>query len=327
MDYRKLGRTGLKVSELCLGTMTFRWTSTEEQSIEVLNRAWEAGINFIDTADVYSRWAAGNPGGVAEEIIGKWLKDKPRDEIVIATKARGRMWPGSNGEGLSRYHIMIAVEASLKRLGIEAIDLYQVHSPDWDTPLDETLRALDDLVHQGKVRYIGASNYKAWLLMKALWTSDKLGLARFDSIQPRYSLLDRTEVEPELAAVCLDQGVGMIPYSPLGGGFLTGKYTREDGAPTGSRGEGNERMNRYMTEVGWSTLEVLREIGNAHNKTLAQTALGWILTQPFVSSPIIGANTVQQLDELLGAAGFRLNEDEMKQLDTATGVNRNWFGR
>jgi aryl-alcohol dehydrogenase-like predicted oxidoreductase len=307
--------------------MTFRWTSTEEQSIEVLNQAWEAGINFLDTADVYSRWAAGNPGGVAEEIIGKWLKGKPRDEIVIATKARGRMWNGANGEGLSRYHIMIAVEASLRRLGIEAIDLYQVHSPDWDTPLDETLRALDDLVRQGKVRYIGASNYKAWLLMKALWTSDKLSLARFDSIQPRYSLLDRAEVEPELAAVCLDQGVGMIPYSPLGGGFLTGKYTREAGAPAGSRGEGGDRMNRYMTDVGWATLDALREIGQAHSKTIAQTALGWILTQPFVTSPIIGANTVQQLDELIGAVGFRLSEDEMKRLDATTGVNRNWFGR
>jgi aryl-alcohol dehydrogenase-like predicted oxidoreductase len=327
MEYRKLGRTGLKVSELCLGTMTFRWTSTEEQSIEVLNRAWEAGINFLDTADVYSRWAEGNPGGVAEEIIGKWLKDKPRDEIVIATKARGRMWPGANGEGLSRYHIMVAVEASLRRLGIEAIDLYQVHSPDWDTPLDETLHALDDLVRQGKVRYIGASNYKAWLLMKALWTSDKLGLARFDSIQPRYSLLDRAEVEPELAAVCLDQGVGMIPYSPLGGGFLTGKYTREDGAPDGSRGANNERMKRYMTDTGWAALDTLREIGDAHGKTIAQTALGWMLSLPFVTSPIIGANTVQQLDELLGAVGFRLNEEEMRDLDVVTERDRNWFGR
>src|SRR5579864_8838918 len=227
MDYRKLGRTGLKVSELCLGTMTFRWTSTEAESMQVLDRAWDAGINFIDTADVYSRWAEGNPGGVAEEIIGRWLKNKPRDQIVIATKVRGRMWPGPNGEGLSRQHIMKAIDDSLKRLQIDSIDLYQTHSPDGDTPLDETLRALDDLVHSGKVRYIGASNHAAWLLTKSLWISDKHDLARYDCIQPHYHLLNRAEVEPDLAAVCLDQGIGMIPYSPLAGGFLTGKYTRE----------------------------------------------------------------------------------------------------
>lgn len=327
MDYRKLGRTGLKVSEFCLGTMTFRWTSTEEQSLQVLDRAWEAGINFIDTADVYSRWAEGNPGGVAEEIIGKWLKDKPRDQIVIATKARGRMWDGPNGEGLSRQHIMIAVEASLRRLGIEAIDLYQVHSPDMDTPLDETLRALDDLVRQGKVRYIGASNYRAWLLMKAIGVSDKLSLARFDSIQPHYHLLNRAEVEPELAALCLDQGVGMIPYSPLAGGFLTGKYTRENTAPEGTRGAGTGRMNRYANDKGWAVLDTLREMGAARGKTMAQMALGWLLTLPFMTSPIVGANTVEQLDESLGAVGLRLDEAEMTRLDEVTGQDRNWFGR
>ncbi len=326
MEYRKLGRTGLKVSELCLGTMTFRWTSTEEQSLQVLDRAWEAGINFIDTADVYSRWAEGNPGGVAEEIIGKWLKSKPRDQVIIATKARGRMWEGSNGEGLSRQHLMIAVEHSLRRLGVEAIDLYQTHSPDWDTPLDETLRALDDLVHQGKVRYIGASNHRAWLLTKALWTSDKLGLARYDSIQPHYHLLNRAEVEPELAALCLDQGVGMIPYSPLAGGFLTGKYTRE-GSPEKARGNDNDRMKRYTTDQGFAVIDALREIGQSHNKTIAQTALAWLQTLPFMTSPIIGANTVEQLNESLGAVGYRLSEDEMKRFDDLTGVNRNWFGR
>lgn len=326
MEYRKLGRTGLKVSELCLGTMTFRWTSTEEESIAVLNRAWEAGINFIDTADVYSFWAENNEGGVAEQIIGKWLQDKPRDQIVIATKIRGRMWDGPNGEGLSRQHIMLGVEHSLRRLGIETIDLYQVHYPDWDTPLDETLRALDDLVRQGKVRYIGASNYKAWLLMKALWVSDKYNYARFDSIQPHYHLLNRAEVEPELAALCIDQGVGMIPYSPLAGGFLTGKYKR-DHVPEKSRGSGNERMKRYMTEQGFAVIDALHTIGETYGKTITQTALAWLLTQPFVTSPIIGANRIEQLDESLGAVGYRLTEEEMQKLDQVTNTNRNWFDR
>lgn len=321
MEYRKLGRTGLKVSELCLGTMTFRWTSSEEDSMQVMDRFWEAGGNFLDTADVYSRWAEGNPGGVAEEIIGKWLKTKPRDQIIIATKTRGRMWPGPNGEGLSRHHIMISVEASLRRLGVEAIDLYQVHWPDWETPLEETLRALDDLVKAGKVRYLGASNYRAWNLMKALWVSDKHGLARFDSIQPHFHLLNRPEVEPDLAAVCVDQGVGMIPYSPLAGGFLTGKYTRE-GDPAKGRGVGPDRMKAYKTKTGWAVLDALAAMGKAREKTIAQMALGWMLTLPYVTSPIIGANTVQQLDELLGAAGMRLKEAEMARLDKVTGHSR-----
>ncbi len=326
MEYRKLGRTGLKVSEFCLGTMTFRWTSTEEQSYQVLDRAWEAGINFIDTADVYSRWAEGNPGGVAEEIIGQWLKSKPRDQIVIATKARGEMWPGPNGQGLSRQHIMLAVEHSLRRLQIDTIDLYQAHFPDWDTPLDETLRAFDDLVTSGKVRYIGASNFPAWLLTKALWVSDKHNIVRFDSIQPHYHLLNRPEVEPQLAALCLDQGIGMIPYSPLAGGFLTGKYTRE-GDPANARGSSGDRMKRYKTEQGFAVVDALRELGEVRGKTITQMALGWIQTQPFMTSPIIGANTVEQLNESLGAVGLRLTEDEMKRFDELTGVSRDWYAR
>jgi len=326
MEYRKLGRTGLKVSELCLGMMTFRWTSTEKQGFQVLDRAWDAGINFIDTADVYSRWAPGNSGGVAEEIIGRWMRSKPRNQVVIATKVRGRMWSGPNGEGLSRQHIMSAVEGSLRRLNTDYIDLYQTHHPDWDTPLDETLRALDDLVTAGKVRYIGASNYRAWLLMKSLWISDKSGLVRFDSIQPHYNLLNRAEVEPDLAALCLDQGIGMIPYSPLAGGFLTGKYTREH-VPADARGAGNDRMARYMTEQNFALIDALAEMGQAQGKTITQMALGWMLTLPFITAPIIGANTVEQLEESLGAAGLRLSEEEMQRLDDLTGTDRNWFRR
>jgi aryl-alcohol dehydrogenase-like predicted oxidoreductase len=324
MEYRRLGRSGLQVSELCLGTMTFRWTSTEEQSYRVLDRAWDAGINFIDTANVYSSWAPGNAGGVAEQIIGKWLRTKPRDQIVIATKVRARIWDGPNGAGLSRHHILAAVEGSLRRLNVDTIDLYQTHWPDWDTPLDETLRVLDDLVTSGKVRYIGASNHAAWLLTKALWTSDVHGFVRYDSIQPHYNLLNRSEVEPDLAALCLDQQVGMIPYSPLEGGFLTGKYTR-DYTPPDARGAEGDRMARFRTEQNFKVLDALREMGRARGKTFAQMALGWMLTQPFITAPIVGANTVEQLDELLGAAGLRLTEEEMQRLDDLTGVDRNWF--
>ncbi len=324
MEYRKLGRTGLKVSALCLGTMTFRWTSDETSSLQVLNRAWDAGINFIDTADVYSRWAEGNPGGVAEEIIGQWMKNKPRDQIVIATKCRGRMWDGPNGEGLSRQHIMLAVEHSLRRLQTDVIDLFQAHYPDMDTPLEETLRAFDDLIHQGKVRYIGASNFRAWYLTKSLWVSDKNNLARFDCIQPHFHLLNRPEVEPELAALCLDQGIGMIPYSPLAGGFLTGKYRH--GVPADSRGAGNEHIQALMTEKNFAVLDALQKMGEARDgKTITQMALAWILTLPFVTAPIIGTNNVKQLDESLGAADIRLTEDEMKQLDELTGTQRNYF--
>jgi aryl-alcohol dehydrogenase-like predicted oxidoreductase len=326
LDYRKLGRTGLKVSELCLGTMTFRWTTDEATSYNILDRAWDAGINFIDTADVYSNWAEGNPGGVAETIIGNWLKGKPREQVVIATKVRGKMWDGANGEGLSRVHIMKAVEDSLRRLQTDYIDLYQAHWPDNETPLEETLRTFDDLIRQGKVRYIGASNYKAWHLMKALWVSDKYNLARYDSIQPHFHLMNRREVEPEIAAVCLDQGIGVIPYSPLAGGFLTGKYTREGNVPEKSRGAKNPHITKLMNEQGFTVLDALMAMGEVRSgKTIAQMALAWLLTLPYVTAPIIGANTVEQLNESLGAVGQRLTAQEMRQLDEITGVNRDYL--
>jgi aryl-alcohol dehydrogenase-like predicted oxidoreductase len=328
MEYRKLGRTGLKVSVVCLGTMTFRWTSSEEDSLRVLDRAWEAGVNFIDTADIYSRWAPNNPGGVAEEIIGRWMQGKPREQIVLATKVRGVMWDGPNGEGLSRQHIMRAVEGSLRRLQTDYIDLYQSHWPDWDTPQEETLRAYDDLIKQGKVRYLGASNFKAWYLMKALWTSDKYNLARYDCIQPHYHLLNRREVEPELAGLCLSEGVGVIPYSPLAGGFLTGKYNRDQAAPEGSRGQVSQGVQRWMTDQGFAVIDALRQMGEARGgKTIAQMALAWQFTLPFITAPIVGANNVGQLEESLGAVGLRLTEDEMKRLDEITGVNRDYQAR
>ncbi len=316
MEYRHLGRTGLKVSELCLGTMTFGWTSDEANAYQVFDAAFEAGINFIDTADVYSRWAPGNPGGVAETYIGNWMQDKPRAELVIATKVRGRMWNGPNGEGLSREHILTAAEASLRRLGTDYIDLYQLHSPDPETPLEETVHALDDLVHAGKVRYLGLSNFPAWLTEKALGLSARDHLARFDSVQPHYNLVWRAEFERELAEVCRVEGLGVIPYSPLQGGFLTGKYRKGQPMPERARGSGSDQMARFARdERNMALLDAMEKIGQAHGKTISQVALAWLLSRPVMTSPIIGANNVAQLNESLGAAGFRLTPDEMKTLD------------
>lgn len=316
MEFRRLGRTGLKVSELCLGTMQWGWTADENTASEVMDAFVAAGGSFIDTADVYSRWAEGNPGGVSEEIIGRWMKARGnRQDIVLATKARGRMWEGPNGEGLSRAHLMRAVDDSLRRLQTDYIDLYQTHSDDPETPLDETLAALDDMARAGKVRYVGASNYKAYRLCGALWTSEKRGLARFDSLQPHYSLAHRAEFERELKPLCEDQGIGVIPYSPLAGGFLTGKYQR--GAETQSaRAEGIK--NRYFNDRGWAILDALQEVARGRNLSPTATALAWLLNQKVITAPIIGANNVEQLNASLAASGVRLSDEEMAALNDAS---------
>jgi aryl-alcohol dehydrogenase-like predicted oxidoreductase len=317
MDYRNLGRTGLKVSELCMGTMQFGWTCTEAQAYEILTASFEAGINFIDTADIYSIWAKDNPGGVAETIIGKWLKNSgtPREQVVIATKVRGRLSQGPNAEGLSRVHILQAVDASLRRLETDYIDLYQTHWYDEATPIEETLSVLDDLVRQGKVRYIGCSNYPAWRLMQALWASDRLKLARFDSLQPHYHLLGRQDFEQELAEVCVNYGIGVIPYSPLAGGFLTGKYRRNQEADSARR----EDLRHLFTEQNWALLDQMEAMGQAKGgKSISQIALAWLLTDPVITSPIIGPRSMEQLKDNLGAVGLRLTPDEKKLLDEAT---------
>ncbi len=319
MEFRKLGRTGLKVSELCMGTMQFGWTADEPLSHQILSAAFEQGLNFLDTADVYSRWVEGNPGGVSEQIIGRWMKQAgiPRDQIVLATKVRGRMGDGPNNQGLSRLHIIQAVEDSLRRLGTDYIDLYQTHSHDPETPIEETLRALDDLVHAGKVRYVGCSNYPAWLLMESLWVSDVRNLVRYDSLQPHYSIAHRDEFERELAPVCRRYGIGVIPYSPLAGGFLTGKYRPDDPIPASDRAGGVQR--RYFNERGWKVLAAVEKVGKEHGKSISQTALAWLLSQDHISSPIIGPRTMEQLSDNLGAAGFRLSPEEMEFLDRETG--------
>ena len=321
MEYRRLGNTGLKVSELCLGTMQFGWTADEASSYPVLTAAAEAGINFLDTADIYSRWAEGNPGGVAETIIGKWLKQGvvPRDQLVIATKVAGEMGEGPNDRGLSRAHVLASARASLRRLGVDHIDLYQLHWPDEETPIEETLSALDDLVHMGDVRYIGCSNYPAWRLMQALWASERHHLARFVSLQPHYSLLNRAEYERELEDVCQTYGLGVLPYSPLAGGFLSGKYKRGEPAPSPSRGATSRRLQGYMkVERNWALLDELRDLGAARGKTTSQMALGWLLARPTVTSPIIGPRTVEQLQDNLGAAGLRLDPPELASIEALT---------
>ena len=317
MEYRHLGRTGLKVSELCLGTMQFGWTCDEDLACKILTAAYDSGINFIDTADIYSKWAAGNPGGVAETIIGGWLKKTgiSRYQVTIATKVRGNMGSGPNDEGLSRVHILQAIEASLRRLDNDYIDLYQTHWYDEGTPIEETLTVMDDLVRQGKVRYIGCSNYPAWRMMQSLWASDRLKLARYDSLQPHYHLLNRVEFEQELMEICLNYGIGVIPYSPLAGGFLTGKYRREKVADSARR----EDLRHLFTEKNFTLLDQMDAIGkDKGGYSTSQVALAWLLSNPVVTSPIIGPRTLEQLKDNLGAAGLRLSGEEMKQLNEIT---------
>lgn len=318
MDDMTLGRTGLKVSRLCLGTMTFGWSADVPTSEAIMDRAIEAGITFFDTADIYSRWIEGNQGGESETIIGGWLKGKDRRQVVIATKVRGRMWPGPNGEGLSRVHILHAVEDSLRRLGTDYIDLYQTHFPDTETPLDETLEALDSLVQSGKVRYVGASNYPAWLLTKSLWVSDVHKLVRYDCLQPHYSMFNRAEFERELLPLCKDQQIAVIPYSPLAAGFLTGKYTRENRQAETTRQNSGLIQRLVNDEHAYNALDVVRSTAEAHNVPMAHVALAWMMANPVITAPIIGARTVAQIEEVLGAESLTLTAEEIKAINQVT---------
>ncbi len=326
MEYRNLGASGLKVSTLCLGTMTFGEANETsfmhkvgcdaETSYTIMNTALDAGINFFDTADVYGQ------DGLTERVIGSWFeRDKRRDEVVLATKFRFRMADGPNGTGASRLRIMRAVEASLRRLKTDRIDLYQIHMQDYDTPEEETLRALDDLVRQGKVLYIGASNYAAYRLVESLWASERARLERFVSLQAQYSLVVR-ELEREHVAVCERHGLGILPWSPLAGGFLTGKYRRDQAPPEGSRLERwKDRMGRFDTERNWKILEALDAVAREHEATPAQVSLAWLLRKPAVTSVIFGARSVAQLEDNLKAATLAsaLRDEDMTRLDEASG--------
>lgn len=313
MDYRFLGRTGLKVSELCLGAMTFGRESTEEVSVQMMDHFVAAGGNFIDTADVYTR-------GVSEEIVGRWLRSKRRDDLVIATKVRFPMGEGPNDLGLSRKHIVAGVEASLRRLGTDYIDLYQVHCWDPVTPLEETLSTLDTLIRSGKVRYIGASNYSGWQLQKAVDISRQRGWEPFTALQPLYNLLDRS-LEWELVDVCQQEGLGIIPWSPLRGGWLSGKYHRGMAAPVeGTRIEQAEKegwsesWSAYANEHTWRVLDELFAVAAETGKQPAQVALRWLLQRPGVTAPIVGVRTLAHLENNLGATGWALSEAQMARL-------------
>ncbi len=316
MECKILGNTGLNVSRLCLGTMTMGWTSDKKDSFAVMDYALNQGINFFDTADVYSFWAEDNDGGVAESWLGEWLTSRrARHKVIVATKARGRMWEGPDGEGLSRAHLLRAVEDSLRRLQIETIDLYQSHWPDEETPLEETFRAFEDMIQQGKVRYIGCSNHSAVQLEETLDLCAAHNLPRYESLQPHYNLVHRQEYEAELMDLCRRNNLGVIPYSPLAGGFLTGKYKRGGESPATGRGHGNDRMAPYMNNKGFTIVETLAQIGQQHHATPAQAAIAWILANPTVTSAIIGANTVDQLSETIKAINIQLSPAEKAQLD------------
>ncbi len=312
MKYSELGSTGIQVSPLCLGTMQFGWTADEAASFEVMSAAYEAGINFFDTADMYSNWVDGNPGGISEEIIGRWWKQAqiPREKLVIATKVRGQMGNPPT-EGLSRKRILKMVEDSLRRLQLEYIDLYQAHWPDEATEIEETLRVFDDLVQTGKVRAIGCSNYTGAEFLEALETSKQFGLACFETIQPQYSLVHRAEFESELASICDERDIGVIPYSPLAKGFLTGKY-RRDIIPDSERAES---VAKYFTEKNWTLLDEMDAIAATHDATVTQVALAWLLANPTITSPIIGANSIAQLNDSLAAFELTLVAEEKEILD------------
>ena len=323
MKYRSLGRSGLKVSTLCLGTMTFgeadensfmhQVGSDESTSLQVMERALAAGINFWDTADIYGQ------DGLSERVIGRWFAQSGRrDEVILATKFRFRMADGPNGTGASRRRIVAAVEESLQRLQTDRIDLYQIHMQDLDTPEEETLRALDDLVRSGKVLYIGASNYAAYRLVDSLWTSREQRLERFVALQMQYSLVSR-ELEREHVPLCEQFGLGIIPWSPLAGGFLTGKYRKDVPPPEGSRlAKWQQSLQRHDTPRNWRILAALDACAEALGATPAQVSLAWLLAKPAVTSVIFGARTVAQLEDNLQAAQLEIPTEWMQRLDEAS---------
>lgn len=310
MNCRHLGRTGLRVSAICLGCMTFGGQADEAESSRIMEAAVEAGVNFFDTANVYT-------DGRSEEITGRFLAGR-RGSIVLATKFAAKVGDGPNDAGGSRAHIMAAVEASLRRLGTDYIDLYQMHQVDRDTPLEETLRALDDLVRSGKVRYVGCSNFEAWRLLKANGISDRLGLVRFDSVQPRYNLLWR-EIERELLPACLDQGTGVIVYNPIAGGLLSGKH-RADADPAANtrfaqEGPGPLYRRRYWHPEHFAAVDRVRPLAEAAGLTLPQFAVAWALRHPAVTSAIVGATSATQLTESLGGADASIADDAAAECD------------
>jgi aryl-alcohol dehydrogenase-like predicted oxidoreductase len=314
MEYVRLGNTGLRVSRICLGTMTYGskkwrdWVLEEDEALPFYKRALEAGINFFDTADVYSV-------GVSEEITGKALKEyAKRADVVIATKVHGPMGGGPNERGLSRKHIFDAIDNSLRRLQTDYLDLYQIHRWDPNTPIEETLDSLNDLVRAGKVRYLGASSMYAWQFAKALRVSESRGWARFDSMQNHYNLVYREE-EREMIPLCIDEGVGVIPWSPLARGFLAGNRTEDRSGETARAKSDGFAHQMYYSEADFAVLRAATEVADARGVTPAQIALAWLLHKPGIASPIVGASKMYQLDEAIAAAEVNLSDDEMRTLE------------
>jgi len=334
--YVQLGSSGLFVYQVGMGTMQFGWSVDEAGAHDVLDAYAERGGNFIDTADCYSSWASTmggpeNPGGISEEIIGTWLKSRGnREDMVVATKVRAAMGTtfsdhratAKQREGLSRRWIMQACEDSLRRLGVDHIDLYQAHFIDPLVPIEETMSAFTDLVRQGKVRYLGCSNFSAWRIMESLWTSDANGFEKFVSVQPEYNLLQpiRGFAEQELAPMCLNQGIGMIPYSPLAGGVLTGKYRRGDDLPNSVRAEENTQSR--AVDSNWNIIEKVVEIGERLGRSPASVAVGWLMSKPWVTAPIIGANRPDQLVNTLDDLDEALTDDALTELDAVSDFTR-----
>ena len=317
MRYKLLGNSGLKVSELCLGTMTFGRETSKEESFRILDAFADAGGNFIDTADVYSR-------GASEKILGEWLGTRRREDFVIATKVRYPMGQGPNDTGLSRKHIMDGLEASLERLQIDAIDLYQVHGWDPLTPIESILRWLNDAVRQGMVHYLGASNFSGYQLQKATEVARYMGYERFECLQPQYNLLARA-TEWELLEVCQQENIGVIPWSPLRGGWLSGKFRRGMNAPptdsriakADSHGWG-ERWSSYDNDFTWQVIDALHEVAVEVDKEPAQVAINWLMQNEVVTSPIIGVRTIEQLNSNLGSVGWDLSETQLRRLNEAS---------
>ena len=320
MRHVRLGRTGLSVSRLCLGTMTFGLQCDETASVAILDRAAAGGITFLDTADVYPLGGGLDTVGRTEEILGRWI-EKRRHEFIIATKCFGVMGARPWDRGNSRKHVLDAIEGSLRRLRTDYVDLYQLHHPDPETPIDETLRALDDVVRSGKARYIGCSNFHAWQVARALGRSEALGVARFDSVQPRFNLLFR-QIERELLPLCQAEGLGVIPYNPLAGGFLSGKHRREAGPTAGTRftlGRAARRyQERYWHEREFATVEALRPLAAEAGLSLTRLAVAWVLAHPAITAPIVGASRPEQLDDALPAVEKDLDAGLKTRLDELT---------
>ena len=323
MKTKQMGRTGLKVSEICLGTMTFGNQADEPTSFAIMDVADQAGVNFFDSADAYPLGGDLNQTGSTEVIVGNWLKARnARERIVLATKCRGKMGPLPNDEGLSRKHIIKACEDSLRRLQTDYIDLYQFHAPDLETPLEESLRAADDLVRSGKVRYMGVSNFPAWQMTQMLWLSDKFNLARIECDQPRYNMLFRM-IEDEIVPTCLAHGIGLITYNPLAGGMLTHRYKStaqvEAGSRFGLKHAGELYRKRYWNDAVVEEVNRLGDFFAARNKSLTHVALAWVLSRPGITSAILGASKPDQLTDSLGGVGMSLDADELAACDEA------WF--